>query len=299
MICKDFREIIDSYLSDELLTETNHDVISHMENCSDCRGVIEARREFRSRLKSAVTSSSNFELAEGFDHKLLTKIRYDLETTKKSNSSWFGMRLIATAAAFLVVAALAFAFFANSDRPDRNGFMVAGFSENSLINIATGDHQHCAIKHDLEEAPIALTDAGPHYQGLDKLVEKTLSGTLPDHKLIGAHACKYKDVRFAHFVLKSDANTVSVLIARDSRGGEAIDNRFREFSSADYEVTSFQASDETVFVISDDRGATNRKTAESLAGPFEEHFSNKAYLQTALFRGLSDFNRGPVIRGEF
>ena len=68
MNCRDFRDIADSYLSDELLTETNHDMIRHMESCSGCRDLIGARREIRSRLKSAVIGASEYQLDANFDH---------------------------------------------------------------------------------------------------------------------------------------------------------------------------------------------------------------------------------------
>ena len=35
MRCEDFREIADSFLSDELLVETNHEVVRHLEDCED------------------------------------------------------------------------------------------------------------------------------------------------------------------------------------------------------------------------------------------------------------------------
>ncbi len=66
MKCQDFREIIDSYLCDELLTETNHEVLRHLEACANCRGVIESRRILRTRMKSAVKNSPQFQIRDGF-----------------------------------------------------------------------------------------------------------------------------------------------------------------------------------------------------------------------------------------
>ena len=44
MQCCDLREVADSYLSDELLVETNHEVIVHLEACADCHRELSARR---------------------------------------------------------------------------------------------------------------------------------------------------------------------------------------------------------------------------------------------------------------
>ena len=69
MNCTEFREVVDSYLSDELLTETNHSMMRHVENCSDCQALVYARKKIRSRLKFAVRSAEEYKLPEGFDHR--------------------------------------------------------------------------------------------------------------------------------------------------------------------------------------------------------------------------------------
>jgi hypothetical protein len=42
MECREFCEIADSYLSDELTVESNHDAISHFEKCANCRDELSA-----------------------------------------------------------------------------------------------------------------------------------------------------------------------------------------------------------------------------------------------------------------
>ncbi len=293
MNCKDFREIVDSYLSDELLTETNHDVILHIENCPQCSALIKERRDFRARLRSAVTSSAKFALPDGFNHRLLTRIRHERDRSGKPSYSWFGLRLVAGFAGVLVVAVIAFSVFNYVGRSPSPDYMVSGFADDSLINIASGDHQHCAIKHDLEEAPIALSDAEPRYRGLEELVGDNLNATLGNHKLVEAHACKYRDVQFAHLVMKDDSNTISVLIARDLRDGEVIDKQMREFASPAFEITTFGAAEERVFVISGKGSGANRKASKALLRPLEQHFSDQEQFQTALFRGLSNMDPAP------
>ena len=49
MYCKEFKGIMDSYISDELLIETNHEVLRHLENCSDCRDELAERRNLKLR----------------------------------------------------------------------------------------------------------------------------------------------------------------------------------------------------------------------------------------------------------
>ena len=47
MNCRDVREVADSFLGEELLTETNHEILRHLENCPTCRTEIDARRRLR------------------------------------------------------------------------------------------------------------------------------------------------------------------------------------------------------------------------------------------------------------
>ena len=62
MQCRDFREVADSYLSDELLVETNHDVIAHLETCADCRRELAARRELRTILRTSFAKAEELQI---------------------------------------------------------------------------------------------------------------------------------------------------------------------------------------------------------------------------------------------
>jgi hypothetical protein len=53
MNCRDVREIADSFLCEELLTETNHEILRHLETCPLCRTEIDARRRLRGALRDA------------------------------------------------------------------------------------------------------------------------------------------------------------------------------------------------------------------------------------------------------
>src|SRR5687767_9949353 len=75
MDCRDFRERADSYLSDELLVETNHDVIRHLESCPDCRRELAARRELRSRLRQGFQRAPELQISEQFANGLKTQLR--------------------------------------------------------------------------------------------------------------------------------------------------------------------------------------------------------------------------------
>ena len=52
--CDQTRKYLDSYVSSELLVETNHELLRHLESCASCSAEADARVRLRARLKAAV-----------------------------------------------------------------------------------------------------------------------------------------------------------------------------------------------------------------------------------------------------
>ncbi|HXG85271.1 MAG TPA: type I CRISPR-associated protein Cas7 [Pyrinomonadaceae bacterium] len=75
MRCQEFREMMDSYLSDELLVETNHEVLHHLENCRACRDELAARRALLAQMRSAVKNAPEMQLNSAFAIKLKNDLR--------------------------------------------------------------------------------------------------------------------------------------------------------------------------------------------------------------------------------
>ncbi len=294
MNCKDFREMIDSYLSDELLTETNHDVLRHMENCADCRSVIEARREIRSRLKSAVTNAPQYQLNKNFEHNLRTQLRHAaFETTETQTVSWFGFKSLIAVAAGLILTITLGLFLINNlggEQPNVAGetdkevkeYTVPTLPTNHIVNIASGDHEHCAIRHKLEEAPISLAKASAQYDGIEKVITKPLANALTNYELVEAHACKYKKTRFAHMVLQNAKETLSVLITDKNDSDDLQNSGILNYSTKKYEIARFDVKDKAIFVVSNLNKQKNSKAAEALYQPLRNHFADKEIIQTAI-----------------
>ncbi|HYX28460.1 MAG TPA: zf-HC2 domain-containing protein, partial [Pyrinomonadaceae bacterium] len=77
MRCREFREIADSYLGNELIVETNHEVISHLEQCPECRRELAARRELRSQLRQAFLKAPENQLRPEFARQLRIHLHDD------------------------------------------------------------------------------------------------------------------------------------------------------------------------------------------------------------------------------
>ena len=75
MRCQEFKEVSDSYLGDELLIETNHEILKHLENCPACRQELTARRELRTRLRAAAKNSNAVRINPAFARQLTNNLR--------------------------------------------------------------------------------------------------------------------------------------------------------------------------------------------------------------------------------
>src|SRR5688572_16386699 len=100
MQCREFREVADSYLSDELLVETNHDMITHLEACADCRRELGARRELRATLRTAFTKAEELRIDDRFSERLGRRL-HEAATTEVT-VFWRRRMRIAIAACLLV-----------------------------------------------------------------------------------------------------------------------------------------------------------------------------------------------------
>src|SRR3954447_11548874 len=96
--CERTRKYLDSYVSNELLVETNHEVLRHLENCGECSAEAEARSQLRGRLKSAVRS-----LSIPAELPALVRERLRAEASRKT-SDWSWARWQAAGAAAVALA---------------------------------------------------------------------------------------------------------------------------------------------------------------------------------------------------
>jgi len=288
MQCRDFREMADSYLSDELAVETNHEVLKHLEICSACRGEIAARRELRTRLKDAVRNDKRFQMREGFAVELKNKLRESAHQQKTSHifagrksAAWF-----AIAASVLLIALFVGIVIkqrlGNKSNLLSNENRAVKFAKDAMAHFAVGDHENCALQHNLEEQPISLEEAGKRYDKayseLDKVVINPFAKGEQTVELLGAHACIYKGKKFAHVVLKSKGKIVSVLVI----GKDEIENNSTASMNTDsiscqktegFQVSCFETSRHHVYVVSDLSEQDNLTIARTLQNSVTRHLA--------------------------
>jgi anti-sigma factor RsiW len=271
MTCQQFRKLIDSYVSDELLIETNHDVLTHLENCVDCRNELAACREQRTRLTVAVRKSSDLLIDPAFAVSLIE----DLRQTALKPSLWeqiwpFKAPFVAAAVASLLLVFAIGVLFVFKNRSDGNYPLTASVV-NEMVNLAVGDHENCAIHFTLNEKPIPLAAAaekyGRFYDGIDKTVMGALNND--DYEFIEAHSCVFEGQRFAHIVLKHGDKVVSVLVTKTDGSDNVSPSARGQFDG--YHTASSFGSHYAFFVISDLSEQENLTLANNLAPAIASH----------------------------
>jgi hypothetical protein len=152
MECWDVREVADSYVVDELLTETNHEILRHLETCPRCRADIAGRRALRVAVRRAFHRAPDLAPSAVFTTQLRATLQHAATTAKPRRgfrlSGWFAL-----AATVLLAVTLGLAY--------RGREWVTATA--ALARAAVGDQRYCALKFRLAERPILLEDAAQRY----------------------------------------------------------------------------------------------------------------------------------------
>jgi len=285
MQCNDFREIADSYLSDELLIETNHDVLRHLESCGECRSELAARRELRHELKTKFRASPELRPPDGFSTSLETRLRE--QAFHRPGMVIPGIAYVGIAATLLIAIGLSLVAV---QRWRLNQRELAAWT--SLTNSATGDHRECALEHKLGGTIISLGEAGHVYdRAYASLGDQTsLRASLPTGaQLLDAHSCAFAGRRFAHLVVKYHDQVASIVIARNDVNAKAPATMpgdvAAQFKSDSYQVAAFQTASHAVFVVSSLNETDNLTLARSVSPLLEKQIRNTEQpLQAKVFK---------------
>ena len=249
MNCKDFREIADSYLSDELAVETNHEVFQHLESCASCRQELAMRREIRENLRHSLKNSPEFQMNTAFAARLQTNLK---DEAFKQNL-WFNWKILTPVlASLLLVFSLTFAFLY---QPNQVSYAA------ELSKKAINRHEDCGIKHlkEWEENAGKIS--------AEKIVfVKPLTNA--DTQVLEVHDCEFGGKRFTHYILRREGKVISVLkTASESVAQTNINNEDSIVCEREkgWQTSRFMIGKEIVFVISDMSEAENLSLARTLS----------------------------------
>ena len=289
--CEKTRKYLDSYISNELLVETNHEVLRHIENCPACAAELDARTQLRKRLKSAVN-------AQNVPPDLQVRIREQLRSSR--SGSWLAVGWFTTgwprwAAAMSAVAVICAGLWLNvsrdrmptlSDRPGQSAYIHrVSATLAAVLKVGLGDHIHCSVfrKYPQHPPPVEKMEAdlGPAYKGLLPVVR----AAVPDgYRVIAAHQCSYAGRKFIHLSFQKGGDLLSLVIAR-RESGESLDGlspasepsgiAIYQSGAERYQVAGFEAGNFLAYVVSDLKSQANLQIAVNLA-PGVREFLTKA-----------------------
>ncbi|MFN7930083.1 MAG: hypothetical protein U0Y68_19595 [Blastocatellia bacterium] len=284
MNCHDFKEVLDSYLSDELAVETNHAVLRHAELCGTCRSEMGARRNLRQALRSAVTATT---APPDFKDRLRARLREEATATVPAASPrpgffshWFAQlampRLaLAAATCSLLLMGLLYLVIA----PTKS--VQAAELSDAILKQATSDHNDCAgiwmsktyqqddPVHNAEKFDPRLADLGQY----------------STHQALGltfhyAHLCGHHGRKYVHLIYSRNSDLISLFVAeRDAaamKNGVVPQDNGAELQQylvgqEKATVTAYQTSKRIVLVVSKLSAQENQELAEKLAKPISLH----------------------------
>ena len=258
MECREARDLLDSFLAEELLVETNHDLLRHLSGCPDCRADLGVRAGLRTRLKQAFERRADLQMRPEFAGDVAERLR---ASALARRGGWQVGWPIAAAASVLLAAAISLYFL--------------GGGTSEIAAQAAGDHQNCAVKFALAERPISLEEAASRYDP----AYARLRYTPPDDVSTGAgtlhvadrHSCVFENRRFGHVVFRLDQHLVSVLMTRDDSARTAPSAGAQQLSwlptTNGLSMGSYRTPGHVVYIVSDLEGQAFRQVAQSLAQP--------------------------------
>ncbi|MEP6787994.1 MAG: zf-HC2 domain-containing protein [Acidobacteriota bacterium] len=290
MDCRELKAIMDSYISDELLVETNHDVLGHLENCPDCRREMSDRRALKLQFRHTMKNAVETQIDPIFAARAAVGLRE--MASRPRLRDLLHPRILALGFACLLLIALAGVFLVDhstqteqtQDLPANNN-AFAGLAEairvswNEMTSQAVGDHKNCAVEFHLSEKPISLDQAAVKYGAFNKDLDKTVAtalqalfkGDTPGGvQTLDAHSCLFEGRRFAHIVLKVKGRVVSVLVTDTDLPTGNDDIQTAHFDGV-LNAAGFHLGHHAVFVVSELPDAENMTIARTLAPAIRLH----------------------------
>jgi hypothetical protein len=267
MECRDVRELADSFLAEQLLTETSHAILRHLATCPMCRADLAARRTLRESLRRAFQGAPGLEPSSEFIEQLRTRLHGTVGRLPARRRIMF-RGWWALAATVLLAAAIGVTY------RGRDWLTATG----TLARAAVGDHRDCALQFRLAEKPITFEEAARRYGSapyrvLEKLPPGDVMTTAGPAKTLERHVCIYQGRRFAHVVFEYRGQLVSLLVTA-ADGGVPLavpDEALPHVTSArrvdQMSVVSFRTSRYAVFFAGDVAPTDLAALADVIAGP--------------------------------
>jgi len=253
--CQKVLARLDSYIDNELLTESSLELMEHFQRCTACTRESQERRKVRARLQSAVREVR-------VPHGLEDRVRDRLRQAREPRPKRFHLMAMAATLAVCFGSWVACQLGALRLTTASQESYVAAISGQvaSIIRVGLGDHLHCALLRQRGRRPEGGVDKLPaEFKELIPIVHQHLPAHLP---LVLAHECRYHSRNFVHLTFQNGRTLLSLVIAR-KQDGESLDgaNLPRGLSqvgipmytaaSGGFHVAAFESRGFLVYTVSD------------------------------------------------
>ncbi|MBS1788508.1 MAG: hypothetical protein JST85_12340 [Acidobacteria bacterium] len=286
MDCRSYKELLDSYLCQELAVETNHQMLNHTEHCASCRAEMASRRNMRETLRRACAKDClGAEALERMRLQLRAESspsKFSLGATVRNWLDWLtgfsNFRVFIPAASLVLVLAVGASLFLKLHSSRSDALQLSDL----LVVEAADDHRKCASHFMSSTEPVRMSDWVAKYDQAYLDLDKIASSGAAGLTLRAAHVCKPDTRQFAHLVYTRGNNLISLLVTkRDDRAlktgqlptlDEALPD-LQEASNGKLSIGARQTSKHIVLVVSDLPQIENEKLAQTLVLPVVEHIS--------------------------
>ena len=216
--CERYRRHFDSYLDNELLVETNQDVLQHLNACTECTRILEGRARMKELVKNAVNT-------QNAPPELVAAVQARLHTERPG---FFGLniaRWMMAAAAVLLLAIVGIGSLqwgrVIQFPGDDDIFQTVSARVQDILRVGLVDHVQCVIlaqqwkrfvSFDEMKANTRPSALGPEFIDLVPALESKLGS---QYRLTLGHRCVVNDRQYIHFILTgSNGILLSVVITK-------------------------------------------------------------------------------------
>ena len=276
--CQKVLARLDSYIDNELLTESSLELMEHFQRCTACTRESQERRNVRARLQTAVRE---VRVPPGLEDRVRDRLRQTREPRPK--------RFLPDVdcgypCSLLRIVGCLSARCASADHGIPGVVRGGDLREvASIIRVGLGDHLHCALLRQRGRRSEDGVDKLPvEFKELIPIVHQHLPADLP---LVLAHECRYHGRNFVHLTFQNGRTLLSLVIAK-KQDGESLDgaNLPRALSQSGipmytagargFEVAAFESRGFLVYTVSDLSQTNNLSVLAALA-PSLQNFLNQ------------------------
>lgn len=191
--CREIRDLMDSYVSGELLVETNHMVIRHLAACQACAAEAGRRQRAIDLLRQSLDARVDVEsLRRRVEHALDREHRARLGHARR----W-------AFAAVVTLVAVGSVWFAIDPSVDAAAYhdSVENHVECALTIPAGTGYDPKRIVTRLQKPFIAFAES--------------LTRVESPYRLVDAHNCQHRGREYAHFVFRDESRTASLFLQHE------------------------------------------------------------------------------------